>query len=324
MKEYRRQGDLTPKQQRAVQLRVEGKQICEIAEAVAVHRGTVSRWLHRDEGFIAALNMALLDLHEDETTLVRSLRRDALEVVAGAIRTGDLQAAMKFLNLRLTAPLPGPTDPNEIVETKARNDFTRSVRAAGDAAMAAAIDTSNKRGHRMTGPPGLALATARKMRDWMPEAGTTKASVLRQIEWIDDALTMVLRVWVTEEDADIGETTGAESKPHSPIMRARHAVEEAWLPFEQDEDEDSWPGAAKVARSLDRYGEAVRCVISAVGTQSASARDREAIRRATDLLDQARPGPDKPLAVRELSRRARMIGEAMSLILAMGSGEEEG
>src|SRR5580700_2445664 len=90
------------------------------AEAAGVHRVTVTAWANHHPAFIAELNRSRADAAAQALGQVKRLTSAALDAVEEAVRSGDVQAALKWLAL---APLPsaadhyvGPTVSVDVVE----------------------------------------------------------------------------------------------------------------------------------------------------------------------------------------------------------------
>ncbi len=116
-------GDLDPKQQRALAQLVAGATVTKSAEAARVDRSTVHRWLREDFAFQAALNAAQRDLRREVEGRLLHLAHAALEAVATAIDRGDVRAALGVLKgigaLPGTPPSIGGENPEELAEDAA-------------------------------------------------------------------------------------------------------------------------------------------------------------------------------------------------------------
>jgi hypothetical protein len=113
---------LTLSQQSAVDLLAAGKSDTETAEALRVHRVTVTRWRCYDPAFQAALNARRAEAWASGVDRLRDLIPKALDALADVLTTGEhanrVKAAAAILRL---AQLPcagggiGPTDVEGII-----------------------------------------------------------------------------------------------------------------------------------------------------------------------------------------------------------------
>jgi hypothetical protein len=94
--------ELTPSQQRAVDLLGTGSTHAATAESVGVARETVSRWAGRHPGFRAALALYRAATAADLASRVLHVRSLALDVVERNLDGADLSAALAVL--RVVAP----------------------------------------------------------------------------------------------------------------------------------------------------------------------------------------------------------------------------
>ena len=74
-------GNLTEKQQTAIELLAAGTSVSETARQLGVTRATVSRWANQDVAFFTALNQVRRDMHESHRDQLRSLAGRALGVL---------------------------------------------------------------------------------------------------------------------------------------------------------------------------------------------------------------------------------------------------
>ncbi|MCP4448758.1 MAG: hypothetical protein GY811_26005 [Myxococcales bacterium] len=74
-----------------------GTSVSKAAEEIGVDRSTVHRWLRDDWGFKAAVNGARLELHRAVELRLAQVASGATEVVANAIESGDVRAALAVL-----------------------------------------------------------------------------------------------------------------------------------------------------------------------------------------------------------------------------------
>jgi hypothetical protein len=112
---YKRQHGLTVKQENAIDLLVTGKTDGQVAEAVGLHRVTVTKWRLYDPWFQAELNRRRLDLWGVAAERLRALLPKALDVIEREL-DGPLPYAVALNVLKLTGldkagPPTGTTDP---------------------------------------------------------------------------------------------------------------------------------------------------------------------------------------------------------------------
>ena len=116
---------LTPEQLNAVDLLATGQTDAAVAEAVGVHRASISRW-RSSPSFTAALNRRRADLFASATDHLRDIVPKALAVIAAALDGDDeerkLSAAFELLKrVDLSAGgCIGPTDSRDVVEAEVR------------------------------------------------------------------------------------------------------------------------------------------------------------------------------------------------------------
>ena len=106
---------LTPQHQAAVDLLTTGQNVTETAHSLGVERQTVSKWLHHNPAFMAALNQRRQELWVDMTDKIRALVPRALDTLAAALDGEEsLTAAVHVLKASglygLVVPT-GETDP---------------------------------------------------------------------------------------------------------------------------------------------------------------------------------------------------------------------
>ncbi len=118
--------DLTPQQQQALDLLLAGKTVTETAAAVDVARETVSRWKHKEPGFVAAYNQGLLSAWETSHKRLLDARTKAIDKLAGLLDEEDPQTVLKAAAalVKLDVPRPeGGTSPNALARLMALSDF---------------------------------------------------------------------------------------------------------------------------------------------------------------------------------------------------------
>jgi len=126
---YIRQHGLTLEQENAIELLVAGKTDRETADAVGVHRVTVTKWRHYDPLFQAELNRSRHDLWAGSIDRLRGLLPRAFDALERALE-GDQgwRVALKLVELVGTPPgqrhlseyLIGPEDPTEVLDAAVR------------------------------------------------------------------------------------------------------------------------------------------------------------------------------------------------------------
>lgn len=121
---YQRQHSrgLTMPQLNAIDLLAAGKTDKDTAEALGLHRTTVSKWRLYDPHFSAALNRRRAEVWSAGVDKLRALIPKALAVLEAHMKhrgPSQLKAAaiiLKLVPLTALAEAPGPTDPDEIVQ----------------------------------------------------------------------------------------------------------------------------------------------------------------------------------------------------------------
>ena len=120
-KSYNSGRELTIEQQRAIDELVLGKSDQEVADAVGVHRVTVTKWRNYDAHFQAALNVRRRDVFSTSADRLRSLVPVAVEVLEAELKNsenaGRGQLALSVLKaIGMGAGDIGPTTPNAVIE----------------------------------------------------------------------------------------------------------------------------------------------------------------------------------------------------------------
>lgn len=92
---------ITPRQQRALTALVSGETIADAAKAAKSSRETVSRWMHNDPDFIAALNDAREHAWSGQLDRLRTLGTKALDVVEDSLTSGSEGARLRAAALVL-------------------------------------------------------------------------------------------------------------------------------------------------------------------------------------------------------------------------------
>ncbi len=107
-------GELAPPQTAALASLLTGCTVTAAAEAAAVDRSTLHRWLREDYTFQAAYNRGRRELHEAAATGLLVLAEDAAAALRQGIRDGNVPAALAVLKglglLAGQAPLIGSDD----------------------------------------------------------------------------------------------------------------------------------------------------------------------------------------------------------------------
>lgn len=115
---------LDSRQAKAVALLAEGATHAAAADAVGVHRVTITRWACHHPEFIAELNRLRAEAAREAGATVRRVTAAALATVESAIWDGDLAAAFKWLQFgtlaTLTAVPQGPIESTEVIEAVRR------------------------------------------------------------------------------------------------------------------------------------------------------------------------------------------------------------
>lgn len=127
---------LTVAQQNAVDLLAVGKNDTETAEALGVHRVTVTRWRLYSPEFRAALADRRQAVWGAAADRLRALLPKALDTLADALEQSDAtdRVNVALAVLKLVGPLPlvptEPTDPDEILrrEVEREREYARATR----------------------------------------------------------------------------------------------------------------------------------------------------------------------------------------------------
>jgi hypothetical protein len=115
---------LSPKQELALELTLEGQSDAEIAEAVGVTRQTVNLWRNRHPGFIAEVNRRRRQLAAKREARLETLMNEVLQASLELIEARDPRVVLGLARLLLTqiripsGPI-GFTEPEEIVRNLA-------------------------------------------------------------------------------------------------------------------------------------------------------------------------------------------------------------
>lgn len=111
--------ELTVAQLSAVDLLAGGKNDAETADALHLHRVTVTRWRNYSPAFRAALAERRRAVWGSAADKLRALLPKALDTLAAELENGDDKATVALALLKLAGPLPltadEPTDPDEVV-----------------------------------------------------------------------------------------------------------------------------------------------------------------------------------------------------------------
>jgi hypothetical protein len=131
--DYKRLHGLTTKQQNAIDLLVAGSTDQSVADAVGVHRVTVTKWRTRDPHFQAELNHRRQEIWSAGVDHLRSLIPLALDALATELRGGKdpARTALEILRLAGFGEIArndrnlgnyevGPTDPERVINAMAR------------------------------------------------------------------------------------------------------------------------------------------------------------------------------------------------------------
>jgi hypothetical protein len=89
--------ELPPAQIAALDSLLAGKTATAAAAAAGISRTTLYAWLGKDFRFQAALNRGRRDMRQALNCRVEQLAAEAADCVAGAVRRGDVKAALEIL-----------------------------------------------------------------------------------------------------------------------------------------------------------------------------------------------------------------------------------
>lgn len=132
----RKTRELTPIQQRAIALLLQGKSQTEIARELNIDRTTLWNWRTKDPVFTAELNKAQAELYERAVSRLYSLTTKALETLEGILeKSNDEQAKIKVASFILKSVglnevnfTPGPMSEEEVIEHWVREEAEREDR----------------------------------------------------------------------------------------------------------------------------------------------------------------------------------------------------
>lgn len=112
------EAQLQPNQILALQCLLAGETMEAAAQAAAVRRETVSRWMTKDWAFQAAYNRAVRLMQQRAFNRLYGLVEAAIKEVDKAVQGGDTKAALTLLRgvglLRGYSPRPGSDDPERL------------------------------------------------------------------------------------------------------------------------------------------------------------------------------------------------------------------
>jgi hypothetical protein len=123
---------LSIKQETAIDLLLVGKRDQEVADAIGVHRVTVTRWRLYDALFQATLNERRAAVWQSSEDAYRVLLKEAVGVLKEALGTQGPQRGKLALDIVRSSRLPhadfahpGPTDPEAVVDKVAKRNQAR-------------------------------------------------------------------------------------------------------------------------------------------------------------------------------------------------------
>ncbi len=311
---------LSPKQVRAVALRVQGESLTAIARKLGLHRVTVSRWFGQDGLVIAELARRLEELQEQELRRHAAIRQKAMTVVESAIDGGDVRAALAALRLPVLLWPQGPTLRERI--TTDPSDFDPGRVNLLDAAVSSMGWL-------------LAVDGARELLESAEEIAD-EGGVLKRLLLLDQVADWVLRALRLAEGVGLtGFASLTASEQAARLAAAGSTLKEAFEaiagPEGDDETEDgmpTWPGDELADRAIALQGRALQEMLSSLegadqalalvaspeGAQVAGwlASAREATKQAT--------GGSRRWTAAARVRRVTLLTESLSqLVRALGA-----
>jgi len=111
---YKRLHGLTIEQCVAVDLLVAGNNDREVAEAIGVHRVTVTKWRLNDGRFLAAVRVRRDELFRAANERLRAALPTAINTLVAAARKGDVRAAAAILKFAGLDKMPLPEAPTDV------------------------------------------------------------------------------------------------------------------------------------------------------------------------------------------------------------------
>jgi hypothetical protein len=133
-KHYKDLVSLTPGRERAVELLAAGATDQAVADALGVHRVTVTRWRLYHPAVAAALNQQRLDLRRIQYERLVALLSKAIDALSEELDTtgpGRARLALEILRLHIRHDAMGPTDPEDIIVAAADVRRRRSIQWPG-------------------------------------------------------------------------------------------------------------------------------------------------------------------------------------------------
>lgn len=306
---------MSPRQLHAIELRLEGLGIAQIALQVGQHRATISRWFNRDTLVIAELAKRLEELHQEEHRRHANIRQKALLVVESAIDEGDLRTALAVLRLPGPAPTARSSSTGSVVYTPGSQDtFDEGVTSAGWQLL------------------------IEKTQELLGSAGTISDDngVLDQLLLLDQAAGYVAdALELAEGEGLTGFASVSASEQAARLADARRTMEDA---FEKiggdDEDQESegglpgWPGDEQVNQAIELQARAFVEMLDSlegaeeeltrtVGTDEA-ARIAGRLSRALEAANGARGSRSRALGGR-IRRVGLLTDSLLELMGALGA-----
>jgi Homeodomain-like domain len=322
-----RNGALSPKQARALELLLAGEGVAAVADALKLHRATVSRWIHEDPEFGAHLNRSMRALVEEEVNAVQSIRLRALRVVANAIDDGDTSVAMRFL--QASSPIRiedlGPFDAEEIRHHQAEQRVTGHGRLVPDGPLGGAIHQTKQALAVVDNRWMRCIRTADQLCRRMDETKASKRAVLAQVELVDEALNLVLESFCDSEGEGFRSLTPLDvDGQQRELARATEELEAGWRPFDGEDEDMMWPGEEAVGASLTAYAGAVSALTLAVGDEEIDPRvpgdecPRPPVESAVEARRwavQSQEAITETTALRDIARRVGVLGGAVGSLV---------
>ncbi len=103
IKKQNETSELTPQQEEAIEMIMQGKKTIEIAEALGVSRYTISRWRNEEPEFMVELNSRRMQIWERQRERLTKMIEKALGIVSQSMESADektrLIAAIAILRM---------------------------------------------------------------------------------------------------------------------------------------------------------------------------------------------------------------------------------
>ncbi len=244
---------LSPKQLRAIELRLRGLDLTAIAQEVGQHRVTVSRWFNGDGLVIAELAERLRQRHDQELRRQISVRQKAMSVVEAAVDAGDVRTALAVLRLSIPAPAAPQSMGTSIAASPAEG--TRASDPADPGGIYAYVSPTGWQ---------VYIDRAQTMLSSAAEVADDRGALERFLLLHDAAGVMLLGLESAQGEGLVGFASLDGAAQAAAFTRAGNALDQALnlvLGLEEDDEdaveEMTWRGDKATDQGLTFMGEAL-------------------------------------------------------------------